>query len=56
MVKPPSPVSASPRPLVVVVKRPTGWWVTDAADRERYVAGPFETEAEALSYLPPKTI
>ena len=38
-------------PELVVLSRPTGWWVAPERDRERYVAGPFGNEAEARAWV-----
>ena len=41
---------SKPRELVVI-SRPTGWWVAPANDNARYVAGPFPSRAIARAYV-----
>ena len=41
---------SKPRELVVI-SRPSGWWVTPANDNARYVAGPFGSEEAARAYV-----
>ena len=38
-------------PDLVLLSRPTGWWVAPANDNARYVAGPFASETEAQAYV-----
>lgn len=36
---------------MICVERPTGWWVTSSSDPDPYLAGPFETEELALTWV-----
>jgi len=36
---------------LIIIERPTGFWITWSDDRECYVAGPFATEALARKYM-----
>ena len=38
-------------PPCIVVSRPSGGWVTLHNDKTRYVAGPWETEGEARTWV-----
>ena len=38
-------------PELVVLSRPTGWWVAPSNDNARYVAGPFPSRAIARAYV-----
>ena len=38
-------------PELVVLSRPTGWWVAPSNDNARYAAGPFASEAEARAWV-----
>ena len=35
----------------IIIRRPTGWWVTLDNDVERYIAGPFAGERFALAWI-----
>ena len=43
-------------PELVVLSRPTGWWVAPANDNARYVAGPWETEEEARTWVASRSL
>ena len=36
---------------LVLLSRPSGWWVAPANDNARYVAGPFASRAIARAYV-----
>lgn len=36
---------------LTAICRPSGWWIAPENDRDRYVAGPFDTWAEVTAYL-----